>query len=184
MLRTRSGYCGGKKESPNYYEIGDHTEAVSIDFDPAVTSYEKLLDKFWEAHRCGSAGGQGQYMVAVFYHDEEQKKAAEKSRHKAARREGIAESEVKTPVLPLGVFTYAEGYHQKHCLTRHSDVREFLEKTYPTPKELADSTVATRLNAFLGWGFDRDVKVLEKEIEGYGLPEGLKREVLVRVKKG
>lgn len=184
MLRTRSGYCGGKKESPNYYAIGDHTEAVSIDFDPKVTSYEKLLDKFWEAHRCGSAGGQGQYMVAVFYHNEEQKKVAEKSRRKAAKREGISMAEVKTPVLPLGVFTYAEGYHQKYYLRKHTDVREFLEKTYPTPKALADSTVATRLNAFLGWGFDRDVKVLEKEIDGYGLPEGLKKEVLARMKKG
>lgn len=57
-------------------------------------------------------------------------------------------------------------------------------ETYPTAKELADSTVATRLNAYLGWGFERDVEVLRKEIYGYGLPEGLVEEILERVKKG
>lgn len=183
MLRTRAGYAGGTTESPSYRNIGDHTEAVSIDFDPTVVRYEDLLERFWEAHRCGSAGGQEQYMVAVFYHNEGQRKVAEKSRTKAAKKEGIADAEVATKVLPLRSFTYAEAYHQKHYLTRHSDVREFLEETYPTARELADSTVATRLNAFLGWGFERDAAVLEKEIASYGLPEGLRKDVLARVRK-
>ena len=58
--------------------ISRDTEAVAIDYDPTVTSYENLLDRFWNAHRCSSAGGKGQYMIAVFYHNEGQKKLAEK----------------------------------------------------------------------------------------------------------
>jgi hypothetical protein len=165
-------------------EIGDHAEAVSIDFDPTVVTYEKLLDRFWTMHRCGCGGGLGQYRVAVFYHNEEQQKVAELTRARAAKKEGIALSEVKTGVSPLGTFTYAEAYHQKHYLTPSSELRKFLVETYPTAKELADSTVATRLNAYLGWGFERDVEVLREEIAGYGLPEGLVEEILERVKKG
>jgi methionine-S-sulfoxide reductase len=184
VLRTRSGYCGGTTEAPNYLEIGDHAEAVSIDFDPTVVTYEELLDRFWTMHRCGSGGGLGQYRVAVFYHNEEQQKLAEKSRARAAKKEGVALSEVKTGVSPLGTFTYAEAYHQKHYLTSSSEVRLFLMETYPTAKELADSTVATRLNAYLGWGFDRNVEDLKKEIASYGLPKKLEELVLKRAKSG
>ena len=178
MLRTRSGYCGGTAKSPNYTNLGDHTEAVSIDFDPTVTSYEDLLERFWNAHHCGSGGSMRQYMIAVFYHNDEQRKVAERSRARHARKQGVAPKDVKTPILPVQTFTYAEGYHQKYMLRRGSALRQFLEETYPTAKEFADSTVATRLNAFLGWGFDRDLKTLEREIKDYGLPEKLQEEIL------
>ena len=55
--------------------------------------------------------------------------------------------------------------------------------TYPTAKELGDSTVAARLNGFLGSGFERDVEVLEREIDSYGLPDQLREKVLAKVRK-
>lgn len=183
MLRTRSGYCGGTTKAPTYMEIGDHTEAVSIDFDPTVVRYEDLLAEFWEAHRCGAGGTMRQYRIAVFYHNDAQRRVAEKSLARAAAKQGVSMEDVQTVVVPVGVFTYAETYHQNHYLTRHPDVRSFLESTYPSGKEFADSTVATRLNAFLGWGFDRDVVLLEREIDGYGLPEALRKEILARVRQ-
>ena len=182
-MRTRAGYCGGTSPSPSYTAIGDHTEAVSIDFDPEVIHYEDLLKYFWNAHHCGSGGGMRQYMIAVFYHNEGQQIMAERQRVKQAAKQGVPLENVRTPVIPVGTFTYAEAYHQKYLLTRHSKLRTFLEQTYPDARELADSTVATRLNAFLGWGFDRDIRVLAREIGGYGLPADLASEVLAEARK-
>jgi peptide-methionine (S)-S-oxide reductase len=183
VLRTRVGYAGGATQKPTYYGMGDHTEAIAIDFDPKVISYEKLLEYFWSGHRCGSNFGGSQYRNVVFYHGDGQKKLAEKWRGIAAKKQGIAEGQVKTGLFPATPFTYAEDYHQKHVLSRHPEVRAFLEKTYPGAKELADSMVATRLNAWLGAGYVTDREVLEKEIESYGLPEKLERYVLASVSK-
>ncbi len=117
-------------------------------------------------------------MNALFYHNEEQKALAEKTRGAAAAKAGIPEEAVQTAILPAGTFTYAEAYHQKYSLTRHRELRTFLTQTYPTAKELADSTVATRLNAWLGSGFDRDPDALANEIGNYGLPDKLRDYVL------
>jgi peptide-methionine (S)-S-oxide reductase len=163
--------------------MGDHTEAVAIDFDPAVISYEALLERFWASHHCGSGSWGRQYMNAVFYHNDGQRMLAEASRKTAARKQGLAPDKAKTAILPVGRFTYAEGYHQKYALPRNSEVRLFLQEVYPSAKELADSTVATRLNAFLGSGYDRDVAVLENEIATYGLPEKLEAQVLEKARK-
>lgn len=167
------GYAGGEKENPSYYSLGKHTEVLSIDYDPKVLSYDGLLTIFWSAHRCDQINTSRQYMNAVFYHDEAQKTIAEESRAAAASRQGVAVAEVKTRILPVGKFTYAEGYHQKYYLTRYDEVREILNKAYPSGKELADSTVATRLNAYLGSGMTRDWRVFLKELPEFGLPKEL-----------
>ena len=114
--------------------LGDHTEAISIDFDPKVISYEDLLGYFWGAHRCGSLNSSRQYRNAVFYRNESQKQLAEASRDREAKRLGMHVEDVTTDTEPVGHFTYAEGYHQKYYLTRHHDIRDFLTETYPTSK--------------------------------------------------
>lgn len=179
MLRTRVGYCGGKKEKPTYYSLGDHTEAISIDYNPKVITYEQLLAHFWSSHRCDLSNRSRQYMNAVFYQNKEQQKIAEKSRAKEAQRRQISVASVKTEIIPVREFTYAETYHQKYYLTRHSDVRGFLSKTYPGAKSLADSTVATRLNAYLGSGMQKNWKTFLKELPTYGLPPAIE----IRLKK-
>jgi len=112
-------------------------------------------------------------MNAVFYQNENQQKAAEKSRANEAQRLGINVEAVKTEIIPVKKFTYAEAYHQKYYLTRHSDIRDFLSETYPDGKSLADSTVAARLNAYLGSGMKLNWKTFLKELPKYGLPETL-----------
>ncbi len=163
--------------------MGDHTEAISIDFDPKVISYEQLLDHFWNAHRCDRNNSSRQYMNAVFYQNDNQRKAAETSRVKQAERLGISIGDVQTEILPVLKFTYAENYHQKYYLTRYSDVREFLSKTYPDAKSLADSTVATRLNAYLGSGMKKDWKAFLAELPSYGLPDKLRSQLEKQAKK-
>lgn len=151
--------------------MGDHTEAISIDYDPAVLSYDDLLKHFCEGHRCNEVNSSIQYMNAVFYRDDAQKKLAEASLAKEATRRGIHRDEVETKIVPMKQFTYAEGYHQKYYLTRFRDVRAFLNESYSDAKSLADSTVATRLNAFLGSGMNRDWKQFLEELPKYDLPD-------------
>lgn len=167
------GYAGGEKENPSYYSLGNHTEVISIDYDPKVLSYSDLLEIFWAAHRCDQINSSRQYMNAVFFHNEAQKKLAEESRAAAAKSRGVTVEEVQTGLLPVGSFTYAEEYHQKYYLTRYRDIRELLLKSYPDGKSLADSTVATRLNAYLGTGMKKDWTVFLKELPEFGLPKDL-----------
>lgn len=84
-----SGYTGGHTENPTYEEVCSettgHFEAVQITFDPAIYSYEKLVDLYWTLIDPTDAGGQfydrGQsYMTAIFYHDEDQRNKAEASK--------------------------------------------------------------------------------------------------------
>jgi peptide-methionine (S)-S-oxide reductase len=168
VLRTRVGYCGGEKEKPSYYDLGDHTEAFSIDYDPAVLSYAKLLGYFWNGHRCEKNNSSRQYINAVFYRDDTQEALAQNTRDAQGTK-------VATELIPVGKFTYAEGYHHKYYLTRYTELREFLEQTYPDAKSLADSTVAMRLNAYLGSGMMRDWKRFLTELPDYGLPEALEK---------
>lgn len=112
-------------------------------------------------------------MNAIFYRDEAQKQVALESLNREAHRLGITHEQVATKVVPVNDFTYAEGYHQKYSLSRSSESRLFLEENYATAKELADSTVATRLNAYLGSGMRKDWAMFAKELPSYGLPDSL-----------
>lgn len=115
-----SGYCGGHLENPDYQSVTSsttgHAEAIQIAFDPAKISYEKLLEVFWQAHDPTTLNRQGadtgtQYRSSVFYHDEAQKAAADKS--KAEAQKGFSKP-IVTEIAPLKKFYKAEGYHQDY----------------------------------------------------------------------
>lgn len=115
-----SGYAGGKKDHPTYEQVceGDtgHAEVIQIEFDPAKISYEQLLEVFWEIHDPTTLNSQGadhgtQYRSIILYHDEAQKKAAEKSRASAAKR---SKGPIVTEIVPLKIFYPAEDYHQDY----------------------------------------------------------------------
>ena len=83
---------------------GDHTETVEIIFDPKVTSYTKMLELFWENHdptRCASR----QYMSAIFYHDETQRRLAEESKE---RRQAQLAKTIVTKIAEAETFYNAE----------------------------------------------------------------------------
>ncbi len=155
--------------------MGDHTEAISIDFDPDVLSYSDLLDFFWSAHRCDQVNRSRQYMNAVFYHNEAQQKAAEASLTVAAKKLGVEVAAVQTSIISVKEFTYAEAYHQKYYLTRYPEIRDVLTAAYQDGKSLADSTVAMRLNAYLGSGMKKNWKEFLTELPEFGLPEKLEQ---------
>jgi peptide-methionine (S)-S-oxide reductase len=177
VLRTRVGYSGGTTPNPTYRSIGDHTEAISIDYDPKVIRYEDLLERFWRGHRCQSEAYSRQYMNAVFSRNDSQREAAQQSRIAHAKKLGLPEDAVVTPVITIDQFTLAEFYHQNYRIAPHDKIRQFLEASYPDLKAFADSTVATRLNSVLGSGDKKDWQRVLEELPQYGLPTELESKV-------
>lgn len=106
----------------------------------------------------------GQYMKAVFYHSEQQRKQAIAS--KASIEEEIG-STVRTEIVPVRTFTMAEDYHQKFTLKGHKDLKNEMMRIYPRHQDLVDSTAAARLNGYIGGYGSRDQ--LLKEINSLGL---------------
>ena len=120
------GYGGGSVESPTYEQVctgqTGHAEVVQLDYDPQRISYDRLLDAFWKCHDPTQRNRQGpdvgtQYRSAIFYHDAEQRAAAEQSQ---ARLEasGALSRPIATEIVPAGPFFRAEEYHQRYLEKR------------------------------------------------------------------
>jgi len=164
VLRTRVGYSGGTTPNPVYKSMGDHTEVIEIDYDPNVTTYNNLLNLFWDNHEYGlTTVIKRQYMSLILYHDEEQKRIAELDIKVEA---GKRNEKLITEIAPAGPFYPAEDYHQKYRLQQHGWIVEELDIT---PEQLQTSLVATRLNGYLaGVGKRED---LEKDLKLLAIPE-------------
>ena len=122
VTQVVSGYTGGDKENPTYSEVSSgltgHVEAVQITFDPNKTSYSELLDVYWRQIDPTDAGGSfadrgQQYRSAIFYHDQNQKMIAERSRS-ALERSGRYDKSVVTEIIEFSRFWEAEEYHQDY----------------------------------------------------------------------
>lgn len=176
MVRTRVGYAGGTTPHPTYHDLGDHTETIQIDFDPAKLSYAKLLEVFWSAHDPCEKSWSRQYKAVVFYHDEEQQRVAAETRDRVASPTG----KVFTELLPYVGFTVAEDYHQKYRLrSTHELIKEF-SAFYPNARAFMNSTAAARVNGYLaGYGKAADV---ERELADLGLSLEGGRAVLARLR--
>lgn len=115
-----SGYSGGRTKNPTYEEVCSgttgHAETIQIGFDPKIISYEKLLEVFFKLHDPTTLNRQGndvgtQYRSAIFYHDEKQKKLAEKIKSEMQK---IYKGKIVTEIVPFSNFYRAEGYHQNY----------------------------------------------------------------------
>ena len=176
MIRTRVGYAGGTTKNPTYHHLGDHTETLQLDYDPAVITYAELLTVFWDSHSPERSAWSRQYMAAAFYHNEMQLEAIEASRAKIASE---IKREIKTEVLPFTGFTLAEDYHQKHALRRNSQMLEEFRAMYPKSEDLVASTAAARVNGYLaGYG---ECDRLKREIDALGLSLEGSRKLLALV---
>jgi peptide methionine sulfoxide reductase msrA/msrB len=126
VLESRVGYTGGTSSNPDYEVVhtGDsgHAEAVEIVFNPKVVSYESLLRYFFRLHDPTTLNRQGndrgtQYRSAIFYHDDEQRKVAERVKAEVDRS-GKWPAKVVTQIVPARPFYPAEDYHQDY-LQKH-----------------------------------------------------------------
>ena len=164
MIRTRVGYTGGKKKKPTYHNLGDHTEAIQIDYDPTRISYEELLDIFWESHNPAISSWSRQYMSAVYFHNEEQKRLAiETKNSEEAKHKG----KIYTKIVQASAFYTAEGYHHKYLLRQRPALMKEFNAIYPATEDFVNSTAAARINGYIG-GYGTSA-ALEKEINSLGL---------------
>jgi len=117
---TTVGYSGGHTKNPGYEEVctgtTGHAETARLTFDPKIVSYRKLLEHFWKMHDPTSLNRQGndegsQYRSIIFYHNDGQRRAAEKSRAEAQKS---FKKKIVTEIIPAEEFYPAEGYHQDY----------------------------------------------------------------------
>lgn len=122
VLETTVGYIGGTVSNPTYRQvctgITGHAEAVQIKYDPRKVSYEELLSLFWRMHDPTTPNRQGpdvgtQYRSAIFYHNEAQRKVAERSKEEFDRS-GVYLKKATTQIVPASTFYEAEDYHQDY----------------------------------------------------------------------
>jgi len=122
IISTTVGYMGGNLKNPTYEDActdkTGHAEVIQITYDPSKVSYEKLLEIFWNIHDPTQLNRQGpdigtQYRSVIFYHNEQQKKLAEKSKVKLKYNKPIV-----TEITKAKEFYPAEEYHQRY-LEKH-----------------------------------------------------------------
>ena len=120
VVGTEVGYAGGHTENPTYREVCAHTtghaEVLQVEFDPAVVTFDQLLEVFWAMHDPTQVNRQGpdtgtQYRSAIFTHSPEQQTAAEASREQA--QAGL-DRPIATEITEAGPFYPAEDYHQRY----------------------------------------------------------------------
>jgi peptide-methionine (S)-S-oxide reductase len=122
VTEIMSGFSGGAKENPTYTSVSSgttgHAEAIQLTFDPAIISYDRLLDIFWATHDPTTLNRQGadvgtEYRSVIFYHNEDQKREAEQSKAKM-ETSGKLNSKIVTEIVPYESFYKAEDYHQNY----------------------------------------------------------------------
>jgi peptide-methionine (S)-S-oxide reductase len=123
---TAVGYSGGRLENPTYEDVctdrTGHAEVVEVEYDPALVSYETLLNVFWENHDPTTLNRQGpdigsQYRSAIFVHSPEQETAAAESKARIGAS-GRFKKPVVTKIVPAATFWEAEDYHQQYLEKR------------------------------------------------------------------
>jgi peptide-methionine (S)-S-oxide reductase len=126
VLDAAVGYAGGDLDNPTYRDVctdtTGHAEVVQVEYDPAVVSYDTLLDVFWNNHNPTTINQQGpdigsQYRSAVFYYDAEQRDAAVASRDRL-QASGKYRRTIATEISPATEFWRAEEYHQRYLEKR------------------------------------------------------------------
>jgi peptide-methionine (S)-S-oxide reductase len=141
------GYSGGHVEDPSYNQVTSgmtgHAEAIQVTFDPEVVSYSQLLDVFFQTHDPTTPDRQGydvgtQYRSAVFYHDDDQKQAIERTIQEV-NESGMYGAPVVTEVKPFVAFYEAEDYH-------HNFYDQ--NKTYPYCQVIIDPKIEKLFRKF------------------------------------
>ena len=130
VYTTAVGYAAGHTPNPTYREVCSgatgHTEVVLVVFDPRQVSYAELLKVFWENHDPTQGMRQGndvgtQYRSGIYYFDDAQREAAERTRDAyQAKLTEAGIGTITTEVIPAPTFYYAEDYHQQY-LSKNPD---------------------------------------------------------------
>ncbi len=122
VISATSGYSGGHVDNPTYKEVCEgttgHAEVIQIVYDPSIISFDELLEVFWQTHDPTTLNRQGndvgpQYRSVIFYHNNEQKKKAEKYKAELDKSKAF-DNPIVTEISPFTTFYKAENYHQDY----------------------------------------------------------------------
>ena len=147
-----------------------------MDYDPDRISYSQLSRIFWASHDPTARAWSQQYKIAVFVHNEKQRRIAVELLEEKSRE---TDREIRTEILPYTGFTLAEDYHQKYYLRSEQGLMEDFTGMYPDPADFVKSTAAARVNGYIG-GYGT-LGELMKEIDSYGLSGRGKKILIDRV---
>ena len=120
--RVTSGYSGGHVENPSYEQVcgkkTGHAEVLRIEYNPAIISFDELLEVFWATHDPTTLNRQGsdegpQYRSVIFYHNDQQKEKAEKYEEQLDKS-GAFDKPIVTALEPFSNFYPAENYHRDY----------------------------------------------------------------------
>lgn len=145
-MSTSVGYAGGRTNNPSYYNLGDHSESIEIQYDANVITYGELLNMFWNLHNPVYETTNRQYMSKVFYLNDGQKSEALEIKRQIEAANG---EKIYTEIVPLEKFYLAEGYHQKYYLQNTTKLYKTLKEIYGSFGDLVNSTLAARMNGYI-----------------------------------
>jgi len=151
VVRTRVGYAGGTTPDPTYRDVGDHSEAVRVDYDPDRTTFADLLDVAVTNHDPARQAGKRQYHSILFHENDAERAAIEE------RLDALEVPRIATRVERLASFTVAEPYHQKFELADKRYATEPFEEAGYDGADVRESPAAAKLNALVA---GRDVPEL------------------------
>ncbi|MBM3147105.1 MAG: peptide-methionine (S)-S-oxide reductase MsrA [Actinobacteria bacterium] len=122
VIDTEVGYAGGTREEPTYRRVcrgtTGHAEAVKVEFDPEVVSYERLVETFFALHDPTTKDRQGpdvgsQYRSVIFFHSPEQEATARAVKERLDASDAFRRP-IVTEIVPAGAWWPAEDYHQRY----------------------------------------------------------------------
>ena len=141
VVRTRVGYAGGEMPDPTYHDLGGHSEAIQVEYDPETVDFDDLVDLAIENHDPRTQPRKRQYQHVLFYEGSEQHSVI------AARLDALAIDDPATRVEPLDAFHLAEPYHQKYSLRNKRAIWSAFEDAGYEESAIRESPAAAKLNA-------------------------------------
>ena len=166
VVRITVGYAGGQASDPAYATLGDHAEAVRIEYDPARLRYTALLDRFWAVFDPALTPAKRRYQPLLVPQTAEQADQARASRADAVGQDERAE---RVEIIDGGGFSAAALRHQKHTLRRYEDVTAALRARLPDERAFARSPAAALATGYVG-GY-RPPNRLAEDQSRLGLPD-------------
>ena len=143
VVRTRVGYAGGTKTDPTYHDLGDHTEAFQVDYDPATRSFAELLDLVFRSHDPNQQTRKTQYQNIVFVATANQRETLTDY----LDANGYTADGIETRIEQGSRFYPAEDYHQKYNLRNKRSIMSAFEDAGYDDEAIRESPAAATLNA-------------------------------------
>lgn len=166
VVRTIVGFAGGDRPDPTYAAIGEHAEAVRVEYDSHQLRFAALLDRFWTTFDPTLTPAKRRYQPLLVPQTEKQ---AERARTSRADAVGHHDGARRVKIVEDGAFHPAALRHQKHTLRRHDDVMAAFWARLPSERAFARSPAATLAAGYAGG--HRDPARLDDDQDRLGLPD-------------